>query len=164
MKNVIKLFLVIVSFFLISSCQKDGKDDTSATAPYDTQYQNGITYTQSFYVGSHFITHIETGIGVGYNLISVCNRIMIEIKEGGENFIELRPDQDFYNEIVRKNNELRNTELKYYAVANIKFLYNYGQPSNLERMSDWKMVIGKMEEYVLDGKIYKHLVVVGENL
>lgn len=156
MKKVLAAFLCIVCIF--SSCQKKGEANKYK---YDIDYQVGKSYTQTFYVGSHFIVG---GIppGVGYYITSICNRLSFDIKEGEDGFSELRPPQDFYNDVVRKNNDLKNTEHMYYAIADYRFTYDWSGPADLSRVSEWKLVIGKMEEYVFQGKIYKHLVVVEE--
>ncbi len=157
MRRLIFFLFCIVAVF--SSCQKDGEANKYK---YDIDYKVGESYTQTFYVGSHFITSYANTIGVGYYITSICNRLSFDIKEGEEGFSELRPPQDFYNDVVRKNNDLKNTEHKYYAIADYRFTYDWSGPADLSRVSEWKLVIGKMEEYVFQGKIYKHLVVVEE--
>ena len=59
---------------------------------------------------------------------------------------------------VDKNS--KNKELKYYLTANIHFLYSNGQLQNLSLITDWKIVIGKMEEYVYNKQIYNRLIVI----
>ncbi len=157
MKKGLLIILCIIG--VLSSCQKDGRDNTSK---YEIDYQVGKTYTQTFYVGSHFITGNANTIGVGYHITSICNRLSFTIKEGENGFSELRPPQEFYNDVVQKNNSLNKTEHKYYAIADYEFTYAQSGCNDIKRVSDWKLVIGKMEEYVFQGKIYKHLIVVEE--
>lgn len=156
MKKLILLFFCFIG--VVSSCQKDGG---SEKYKYDIDYQVGESYTQTFYVGSHFIIGGAT-LGVGYNITSICNRLSFTIKEGEDGFSELRPPQEFYNDVIRKNNDLKNTEHKYYALADYRFKYDWSGPVELKRMSDWKLVIGKQEEYVFNGKIYKRILIVEE--
>ena len=156
MKRILFAFLCIIG--VLPSCQKDGEANKYK---YDIDYQVGKTYTQTFYVGSHYIVGGAT-LGVGYYITSICNRLSFDIKEGEEGFSELRPPQEFYNDVVRKNNDLKNTEHKYYAIADYRFTYDLSGPKDIKRVSEWKLVIGKMEEYVFKGSIYKHLVVVEE--
>ena len=156
MKRLLFFLFCIVAVF--SSCQKDGDANKYK---YDIDYQVGISYTQTFYVGSHYIVG-GIPLGVGYYITSICNRLSFDIKEGEDGFSELRPPQEFYIDVVRKNNELKNTEHKYYAIADYRFTYDWSGPADLSRVSEWKLVIGKMEEYVFQGKIYRHLVVVEE--
>lgn len=157
MKKVLFAFLCIIG--ILSSCQKDGEANKYK---YDIDYQVGETYTQTFYVGSHFLTSYANSIGVGYYITSICNRLSFEIKEGEDGFSELRPPQEFYNDVVQRNNDLKNTEHKYYAIADYRFTYDWSGLKDIKRVSEWKLVIGKMEEYVFKGSIYKHLVVVEE--
>ena len=156
MKRLLFFLFCIVAGF--SSCQKDGDANKYK---YDIDYQVGKSYTQTFYVGSHFIVG-GIPLGVGYYITSICNRLSFDIKEGEDGFSELRPPQDFYNDVVRKNNELKNTEHKYYAIADYSFTYDWSGLTDIKRVSEWKLVIGRMEEYVFQGKIYQHLVVVEE--
>jgi len=152
-----RFLLCFLCFIGLASCQKE---DNAQTTRYDIDYQYGKSYTQTFYVGQHYIVGGPT-IGVGYSIISACNRLYFDIKEGEEGFSELRPPQEFYNDVVRRNNNQRHTELKYYAIADFHFTYN-GSPTDITRETEWKLVIGKMEEYVFNGSIYTHLVVVEE--
>ena len=101
MKRVLFFLFCIVAVF--SSCQKDGDANKYK---YDIDYQVGKSYTQTFYVGSHYIVG-GIPLGVGYYITSICNRLSFDIKEGEDGFSELRPPQEFYNDVVRKNNELK---------------------------------------------------------
>ncbi len=156
MKRILFFLFCIVAVF--SSCQKDGDANKYK---YDIDYQVGKSYTQTFYVGSHYLVG-GIPLGVGYYITSICNRLSFDIKEGEDGFSELRPPQEFYNDVVRKNNELKNTEHKYYAIADYSFTYDWSGLTDLKRVSEWKLVIGRMEEYVFQGKICQHLVVVEE--
>ncbi|MCI7548485.1 MAG: hypothetical protein MSA48_08090 [Bacteroides sp.] len=157
MKRLLFVLFCIVGVF--SSCQKDGEANKYK---YDINYQVGETYTQTFYVGNHFLTSYDNSIGVGYSIFSICNSLSFKIKEGEDGFSELRPPQEFYNDVVQRNNDLKNTEHKYYAIADYQFTYDWSGLKDTKRVSEWKLVIGKMEEYVFKDSIYKHLVVVEE--
>ena len=139
MKRVLFFLFCIVAVF--SSCQKDGDANKYK---YDIDYQVGKSYTQTFYVGSHYIVG-GIPLGVGYYITSICNRLSFDIKEGEDGFSELRPP-----------------EHKYYAIADYSFTYDWSGLTDLKRVSEWKLVIGRMEEYVFQGKICQHLVVVEE--
>src|SRR5574344_1088866 len=89
----------------------------------------------------------------------VCKRLHFDINPDSDIYEAVRPPQELYNAVVRKNNNQQKSEMNYYAIADMNCTYGPAL-SNINRLSEWTTVIGKEEEYVFKGNIYKHLVII----
>jgi hypothetical protein len=150
-----RILFSIIAILSLVACSKEG--DTSEN--YMTDYAIGSNYTQTFYVGNHAIWGSGGKIGTSYSFTSVCKRLHFDINPDSDIYEAVRPPQELYNAIVRKNNNQQKSEMKYYAIADMSFTYGPAL-SNIKRLSEWTTVIGKEEEYVFKGNIYKHLVII----
>lgn len=152
MKRII--FSIIAAFALIA-CSKEG----NTTENYLIDYTVGKDYTQTFFVGSHSLWASGDRIGASYYLLSTCQRVHLDINPDFDIYDAVRPPQEMYNAVIRKNEKQQNSELKYYAIADLSFTYG-SILSNVKRLSDWSTVIGKEEEYIFNGNIFKRIVIV----
>ena len=59
-------------------------------------------------------------------------------------------------------------EIKLYQVANLRFKFKATDWSkwqsiyDAKRITDWRWVLGKTEEYTFEGKIYERIIIVSE--
>ena len=66
------------------------------------------------------------------------------------------PTTEQINKVIDLNSANKNNTLRYYLVADVRFIYPNTQPLSI---GSWRIVIGGFEEYVFDGKIYQRLVI-----
>lgn len=155
MRKILFLFIVVVFFY---GCSKENEDKSNDA--YQIEFVNGKEYTQTFYFGSHFIYSENNKTGTGCNIISSCNRLSFTIKDNEVGFYEICPPVDLRNEEIKLNENLDNQNFRYYLIADIHFSYPITSTLNMQLKSQWKIVIGRMEEYVYNGQIYNRLIIV----
>nr|DAF05164.1 MAG TPA: hypothetical protein [Bacteriophage sp.] len=146
-----KLFVTLFCFLLLA-CSKDHYD---GPVPYDTRYEEGKSYTQTFLYTS------------GFSFRSIDSRVYFDIQPNEEVFHTIYPSAEALKIVSEKNEESKRKEHKYYLSANIHFDYTLGGLfgdrqilKNISRLTDWHLIIGREEEYTLDGKIYERVIIV----
>jgi len=163
-----EIFFIAAISILLFSCSKDDISNEGVVS-YLTDYKENQNYTQIFYLYSY--SSVVTGLGSGYDRSScnsICGRLDFAIQSNTDsNFYELSPTREQFDNLYNLNKgyvwEGNNKKLKYYLVANIYFLYHgYGYLENPILKSEWKIVIGKIEEYVFNGQIFEHLIIVSD--
>lgn len=165
MKRVI---LIAVLAVLLAGCgkddePKDGAGNIYEPVPYTTNYVFGQTYIQTFYTNGR-----RWGIGIVHSFScifrSICNRIDFTVDSRyDENIESLIPPDELQTQMQQLNEEAQGTELQYYMICEMKFTYSAViNIEEVERLTDWRIVIGKMEEYIYDGKIYERLNIIEE--
>lgn len=155
--------LIICLLILLAGCEKNNEPKIShgENLQYTIDYADGETYTQTFYTSG-----AKGVLSLPYSFYrcffnSICNRVRFELDSRyDDNFQALIPSEEMQSEMNQLNEEAKGMELQYYMVAKIKFTYPVISMKNIELLSDWEIVIGRMEEYVYKGKIYKHLVII----
>ena len=163
MKRVILIAALAV---LLAGCGKDGEPKTGTNniyepVPYTTNYSFGQTYIQTFYT-----TGRQWGIGHYFSctFFSICNRIDFTVDSRyDENIDLLIPPEELQTQMQQLKEEAQGTELQYYMICEMKFTYSAViNIEEVERLTDWRIAIGKMEEYIYDGKIYERLNIIEE--
>lgn len=135
--------LFVISLFI--SCSKD--NETIMT------YEYGKEYTETFYYS------------VRNTFTSVCGRLRFYTSENDDNFKNTEPSRSMIDKVSELNKNNNGKDLKYYLVADINFIYySQSRAVNMCLKSNWKIVIGKMEEYSFEGDIYERLVIVDEEV
>ena len=155
MNKYLRLICLATCLFAIVSCDKNDHP-TPKTDITQTIYEPGKEYTRKFYFGSHAIGGYtpETGVHFIYYFFPECTRL-----GGGfqlHDYDNGVPTADQINKVIDLNSANKNSTLKYYLVADVKFIYPNTQPLSI---GSWRIVIGGFEEYVFDGKIYQQLVI-----
>ena len=136
-----KKILIVLLVPLLFACSKDSSNDP---VPYTTKYKVGHEYVQTFYVqGKH--------VSGGFSLLSIDDRLPYDIFPDTS-----RPDVS------------ESREIKLYQVANLRFKFKATDWSkwqsiyDAKRITDWRWVLGKTEEYTFEGKIYERIIIVSE--
>lgn len=159
-----KMFLLILFLSTLLGCSKDENDENQNQNSYLIEYSVNQNYTQTFYYGGGCAYLSPDGGHDGNWYNSICNRLTFSLYDYDNGFTTITPSKDLIKNLETLNKDTKNKELKYYLVADIHFQYvgleNIAAP---QLKKSWKTVIGKMEEYVFNGKIYQHLVVVDSN-
>jgi len=152
------LLLLLIPVFI--GCNKEVVDDFDNL--YLTKYEGGKNYTQTFYYEGE--NGAITSCGRGYSTFwykSIDNRLYFSHDDYDNYYVTIAPPRGLINNLEALNIDTKDKEHKYYIISNISFLCeNLTHISNLVLKSNWKTVIGKIEEYVFDGQIYERLVVV----
>lgn len=161
-----QIFLIATIAVILAGCGKDDEPKISNVenaARYTIDYADGETYAQTFYTnGAEGILSLPYSYDRCF-FRSICNRVRFELDSRyDDNFQALVPSKEMQSEMNQLNEDAKDMELKYYMVAKIKFTYPIITTKDIERLSEWKIVIGRMEEYVYKGKIYKHLVIISD--
>lgn len=160
------LFLFVFIAFLIAGCStKD--DELSNGESYLIDYQIENSYTQTFYYAGRRDFISDTGGHKGNWYKSICNRLSFDLFDYDEGYTELTPSRDLTSSLEELNKDSKGKDHKYYLIANIYFYYEwYNYTLNehifkdLSLKSNWKIVIGKEQEYLFNGKVYNRLIVV----
>ena len=150
-----KTLVILLVLSLFYGCSKE---DDNIQDIHLTEYKVNQSYTRTFYFTQHYIVDDGINIGAGAYISSACNRLGYNIKFYEENAEDLLPPSDLRSKVIQLD-ESSQKELKYYLIAEIKFLYT-GSVEKQQLSKPWKIVIGRMEEYVFNNKIYQHLVVI----
>lgn len=139
----LKIISILLGIYLFLSCSKDNEAITT--------YEYGKEYTEFFYYS------------IRNTFTSTCGRLRFYTSENDENFKNTEPPRYMIDKVSELNKNNSGRDLKYYLVADINFIY-YSPKSagNMYLKGNWKIVIGKMEEYSFEGVIYKRLVIVDE--
>ena len=136
------------------SCEKNDHS-TPETDITQTIYEPGKEYTRKFYFASHAITHSpEKGMYFICYFSPECTRLA-----GGfqlNDYDSRVPTTEQINKVIDLNSANKNNTLRYYLVADVRFIYPNTQTLSI---GSWRIVIGGFEEYVFDGKIYQRLVI-----
>lgn len=171
------LFISIIIFTFLG-CKKDNSE--SFEFDYKINYIVGKSYTQTFYYDGQSGSVIScTNYNIQYRYKSINNRLNFEHYDYEDYFVTIAPTKASIDYLDNLNKDTKNTEHKYYLIANISFLYrgvcdaikeiegfenydcseyiNIGYAYNPIIKNNWKIAVGKMEEYVFDGKIYERL-------
>ena len=146
-----KLF-ILLAITLFFACSKDSRNDP---VPYTTKYKVGHEYVQTFYVqGKH-----ASG---GFSLLSIDDRLPYDIFPDDEVFAQIAPTDTSRPDVSESR------EIKLYQVANLRFKFKATDWSkwqsiyDAKRITDWRWVLGKTEEYTFEGKIYERIIIVSE--
>lgn len=152
-----KMFLLILCLFSLFGCSKDENPNFN----HLTEYRVNQSYTQTFYFAGDY-GYISPNGGHTINYFnSTCNRLTFGFQDDEENYSIISPSKEQIQNLENLNKDIKGKEHKYYLIANIHFQYvGFDSITMPQLKSSWKVVIGKMEEYVYDGKIYEHLVIV----
>ena len=153
-----KVLFMIFTVILFCGCDKDSEKETNNS--YLTEYVTGREYSQTFYYGGNCGYISSDGGHNGSYFESICGRLRVSLYDYDSDFATIDPTRELKSELEELNKNSKNKELKYYLTANIHFLYSNGQIQNLSLITDWKIVIGKMEEYVYNKQIYNRLIVI----
>ena len=146
-----KIFALLI-IPLMLACSKDSDYDP---VPYTTNYKAGHEYVQTFY-----IQKVEPS--GGYSLLSIDNRVPYSIYADDEVFAQIAPTDTTKPDVSETAN------LKLYQVANLRFKFRATDWSkwqsiyDAKRITDWRWVLGKTEEYIFEGKIYERIIIVSE--
>ena len=166
-----RIVLITALAVLLAGCGKDDEPKDGASniyepVPYTTNYAVGQTYIQTFYTNGKEAMIGGQGITYKCSFHSVCNRVWILLYESDDNFESLIPPEELQTQMQQLNEEVKGTELQYYMICEMKFIYrssySYILSEEVERLTDWRIAIGKMEEYIYDGKICERLNVIEE--
>lgn len=164
-----RIVLITALAVLLAGCGKDDEPKDGASniyepVPYTTNYAVGQTYIQTFYTnGKEWLIGGEEPSYICY-FHSICNRVRFSVySKSDDNSELLAPPENMQTQMQQLNEEAKGQELQYYMVSEMKFTYLHEYDSeNVERLTDWRIVIGKMEEYIYDGKIYERLNIIEE--
>lgn len=147
-----KLF-ILLAIFLFFACSKDSENDP---VPYTTNYETGQEYVQTFYI-------YQVEPSGGFSLLSTDKRLPYSIYADDEVFPQIAPTDTTRPDVSESK------EIKLYQVANLRFKFKATDWSkwqsiyDAKRITDWRWVLGKTEEYTFEGKIYERIIIV-ENL
>lgn len=150
-----KPILLFCFFVLLCSCSKDEDNIQPKDEITTTTYEVGKEYTRKFYFYNHAISWSEEyGIFAVCYFVSECGRLDFQLND----YEKDTPSNAFRSEVINleKGNRNKIGQLDYFLVADFKFVYGSGLPV---KASEWKIVIGSFEEYILDNQIYKRLVI-----
>ena len=156
MNKYLCLLFFVLCLFAVVSCEKNDHP-TPETDITQTIYEPGKEYTRKFYFASHAIggRNPENGVmSVLYYFFPECTRLA-----GGfqlNDYDNGVPTTEQINNVIDLNSANKNSTLKYYLVANVRFVYPNNQPLHI---GSWGIVIGTFEEYVFEGKIYQRLII-----
>lgn len=150
MKSILLCFCI-----LLCSCSKDEDNIQHRGEITTTTYEIGKEYNRKFYFGSHAISKSdEYGFFAVCYFMSECGRLGFQLND----YEKDAPSNALRSEVINLENGNRHKIglLDYFLVADFKFVYGSGIPV---KTSEWKIVIGSFEEYILDNQIYKRLVI-----
>ena len=153
-----KVLFMIFTVILFCGCDKDSEKETDNS--YLTEYVTGREYSQTFYYGGGGGYISSDGGHNGSYFESICGRLELWLYDYDSDLATIDPTRELKSELEELNKSSKNKELKYYLTANIHIFYSNGQLQNLSLITDWKIVIGKMEEYVYNKHIYNRLIVI----
>lgn len=153
-KAILLLVLTVLSLW---GCSK--QDEFPNNNSYMIDYKENQSYTQIFYYGggANYISADGGHKGNWYS--SQCERVTFYLYDYDSNYTAITPSNEQIKNLETLNKGNTGKEHKYYLTADINFLYESGRAINHILKSNWKMVIGTLEEYIYDGKVYKRLVI-----
>ena len=156
MKKTLFLFLALSIFY---GCNKDESNDFNK--PHLIEYKTNQSYTQTFYYGGGCGYISVDGGHDGNWYSSICSRLNFSLYDYDHDFIAITPTKDQIKSLETLNKNTKDKEHKYYLVSDIHFLHKEsGYITNLTLKSNWKVVVGKMKEYILNGEIYDELIII----
>ena len=141
-----KKILIVLLVPLLFACSKDSSNDP---VPYTTKYKVGHEYVQTFYVqGKH--------VSGGFSLLSIDDRLPYDIFPDDEVFAQIAPTDTSRPDV--SESRVANLRFKFKATDWSKWQSIY----DAKRITDWRWVLGKTEEYTFEGKIYERIIIVSE--
>ena len=147
-----KKILIVLLVPLLFACSKDSSNDP---VPYTTKYKVGHEYVQTFY-------RQGSGTQGEIRLLSIDDRLPYEIFPDDEVFAQIAPTDTSRPDVSESR------EIKLYQVANLRFKFKATDWSkwqsiyDAKRITDWRWVLGKTEEYTFEVKIYERIIIVSE--
>lgn len=154
-----KTLFLLLALSIFGGCSKDESDEFNET--HLIKYKTNQSYTQTFYYGGGCGYISADGGHDGNWYSSICSRLNFTLYDYDSDFSVITPPKDLIKSLETLNKDTKNKEHKYYLIADIYFQYvGFEAIAKPQLKKTWKIVIGKMEEYVLNGQIYNHLVIV----
>lgn len=153
-------YFMFFALILLYGCNKEnGERDEYTRETYQLEYIDDEKYTQTFYYSGGLGYISPDGVHNGSYYKSICNRVHFQLYDYDSTFNTINPPQKLREELEELNNNAKDKKLKYYLVAKIQFQYQHGYATNVSLKSEWEIIIGKMDEYIFERKIYECLII-----